>query len=113
MIDRLRLNPERVAAIAEGIRQVAALPDPVGEVLEEWERPNGMRIEKRRVPIGVIGIIYESRPNVTSDAAVLCFKSSNATILRGGSEAFHSNTAIAAALQAGGQRPGCPSTAFS
>jgi glutamate-5-semialdehyde dehydrogenase len=108
MIDRLRLNPERVAAIADGIRQVATLPDPVGEILEGWGRPNGMRIEKKRVPIGVIGIIYESRPNVTSDAAVLCFKASNATILRGGSEAFHSNTAIAAALQEGGASAGLP-----
>ncbi|MGK0187892.1 MAG: glutamate-5-semialdehyde dehydrogenase [Verrucomicrobiales bacterium] len=108
MLDRLRLDPQRVAAIADGIRQVVALPDPVGEILEEWDRPNGMRIQKKRVPIGVIGIIYESRPNVTSDAAVLCFKTSNATILRGGSEAIHSNTAIAAALQEGGMRAGLP-----
>lgn len=108
MLDRLRLDSKRVAAIADGIRQVASLPDPVGEILEEWDRPNGMRIQKKRVPIGVIGIIYESRPNVTSDAAVLCFKTSNATILRGGSEAFHSNTAIATALQEGGMRAGLP-----
>ena len=108
MLDRLRLDSKRVAAIADGIRQVAALPDPVGEILDEWDRPNGMRIQKKRVPIGVIGIIYESRPNVTSDAAVLCFKTSNATILRGGSEAFHSNTAIANALQEGGMRAGLP-----
>ena len=108
MLDRLRLDSKRVMAIADGIRQVVALPDPVGEILEEWDRPNGMRIQKKRVPIGVIGIIYESRPNVTSDAAVLCFKTSNATILRGGSEAFHSNTAIAAALQEGGMRAGLP-----
>ena len=108
MLDRLRLDSKRVAAIADGIRQVASLPDPVGEILEEWERPNGMRIQKKRVPIGVIGIIYESRPNVTSDAAVLCLKASNATILRGGSEAFHSNTAITRALQEGGMRSGLP-----
>lgn len=108
MLDRLRLDAKRVAAIAGGIRQVATLPDPVGEILDEWRRPNGMSIQKKRVPIGVIGIIYESRPNVTSDAAVLCFKASNATILRGGSEAFHSNTAIAAALQEGGARAGLP-----
>lgn len=108
MIDRLTLNPKRLAAMARGVREVADLPDPVGEELTAWTRPNGLRIRKVRVPIGVIGIIYESRPNVTSDAAVLCFKSGNATILRGGSEAFHSNTAIAAALQAGGETAGLP-----
>ena len=84
MIDRLRLNPERIAAIAEGIREVASLHDPVGEVIREWTRPNGIHIQTRRTPIGVIGIIFESRPNVTADAAVLCFKTGNATILRGG-----------------------------
>src|SRR4029077_5808639 len=93
---------------AEGILQVAALPDPVGEVLREWTRPNGIRISKVRVPIGVIGIIYESRPNVTSDAAVLCTKAGNATILRGGSESIHSNVAIAEALQRGGAKGGLP-----
>ncbi len=108
MIDRLRLDSGRVAAIADGIRQVAALPDPVGEILDERERPNGLRIQQKRVPIGVIGIIYESRPNVTSDAAVLCFKTGNATILRGGKEAIHSNRAIATALQAGGSAKGLP-----
>ncbi len=108
MMDRLMLNPVRIEAMAAGVREVAELPDPVGEELDAWERPNGLRIRKVRVPIGVIGIIYESRPNVTSDAAVLCFKSGNATILRGGSEAFHSNTAIAAALQAGGEPAGLP-----
>ena len=97
MLDRLRLDEARVEAMATGIDQVAALPDPVGLVMEAWERPNGMRIEQVRVPIGTIGIIYESRPNVTADAAVLCFKTGNATILRGGSEAIHSNLAIAAA----------------
>ena len=108
MLDRLMLNPARVAAMAQGVREVVDLPDPVGEELAAWTRPNGLQIRKVRVPIGVIGIIYESRPNVTSDAAVLCFKSGNATILRGGSEAFHSNTAIAAALQAGGEPVGLP-----
>lgn len=98
MLDRLKLDDSRIEAMAAGIEHVATLPDPVGRVLEEWQRPNGMVIEKVRVPIGTIGIIYESRPNVTADAAVLCFKSGNATILRGGSEAIHSNRAIAAAL---------------
>ena len=82
MIDRLRLDQKRVEAIADGIRQVATLPDPVGEVMDEWNRPNGIMIKQIRVPMGVIGIIYESRPNVTSDAAVLCLKTGNATILR-------------------------------
>ena len=102
MLDRLRLDEARVEAMATGIDQVAALPDPVGLVMEAWERPNGMRIEQVRVPIGTIGIIYESRPNVTADAAVLCFKTGNATILRGGSEAIHSNLTIAAALGTAG-----------
>ncbi|MGL5019245.1 MAG: glutamate-5-semialdehyde dehydrogenase [Luteolibacter sp.] len=103
MLDRLMLDEKRIEAMAAGIDQVATLPDPVGQVLDAWERPNGIRIEQIRVPIGTIGIIYESRPNVTADAAVLCFKTGNATILRGGSEAIHSNRAIAAALaQAGG-----------
>ena len=98
MLDRLRLDATRIEAMAAGIDQVATLPDPVGRVMESWERPNGIQIEQVRVPIGTIGIIYESRPNVTADAAVLCFKTGNATILRGGSEAIHSNRAIAAAL---------------
>jgi glutamate-5-semialdehyde dehydrogenase len=98
MLDRLRLDESRIEAMAAGIEQVAALPDPVGQVMEKWTRPNGIEIEQVRVPIGTIGIIYESRPNVTADAAVLCFKTGNATILRGGSEAIHSNVAIAAAL---------------
>ena len=103
MLDRLMLNDERIEAMATGIEQVAALPDPTGEIMDAWERPNGIRISQTRVPIGTIGIIYESRPNVTADAAVLCFKTGNATILRGGSEAIHSNVAIAAALaKAGG-----------
>ncbi len=108
MIDRLTLNKERVEAMADGIRDVAALPDPVGEVIREWTSPNDLQISKVRVPIGVVGIIYESRPNVTSDAAVLCTKTGNATILRGGSESIHSNLAIAAALQEGGARAGLP-----
>lgn len=112
MLDRLRLDEKKIEAIAGGIEQVAALPDPVGQVMEQWTRPNGMRLEQVRVPIGTIGIIYESRPNVTSDAAVLCFKTGNATILRGGSEAIHSNQAIAAALQSGGGRAGLPAHAI-
>ena len=108
MIDRLTLDPKRLQAIAEAVREVATLPDPVGELLSEWTRPNGLRIRKIRVPIGVIGIIFESRPNVTTDAASLCFKTGNATILRGGSEAIDSNRALAAALQAGGERAGLP-----
>ena len=98
MLDRLMLNDARIEAMAAGIDQVATLPDPVGQTLDAWERPNGIRIEQIRVPIGTIGIIYESRPNVTADAAVLRFKTGNATILRGGSEAIHSNLAIAEAL---------------
>ena len=108
MIDRLTLDTKRLAAMANGIRDVVELPDPVGEVIREWTRPNGLRISKVRVPIGVIGIIYESRPNVTSDATVLCTKTGNATILRGGSEAIHSNGAIAAALSVGAVRAGLP-----
>jgi len=108
MIDRLTLNPKRVKAMADGIRQVAALPDPVGENLRDWTRPNGIHITKVRVPIGVVGIIYESRPNVTSDAAVLCTKTGNATILRGGSESIDSNLAIANALQHGLAKAGLP-----
>ncbi len=108
MVDRLRLTPKSLEGIAAAIEQVAELPDPVGEVLSEWTRPNGLHMSKMRVPIGVIGIIFESRPNVTSDSAVLCMKTGNATILRGGSEAIHSNKALAAALQAGGERAGLP-----
>jgi glutamate-5-semialdehyde dehydrogenase len=94
--------------MANGIREVVALHDPTGEILREWTRPNGLRLVKKRTPIGVIGIIFESRPNVTADAAVLCFKTGNATILRGGKEAIHSNRAIAAALQEGGAPAGLP-----
>jgi glutamate-5-semialdehyde dehydrogenase len=108
MMERLALSPKRVQAMADGVRQVAALEDPVGTVMKEWTRPNGLRISKVRVPIGVIGIIYESRPNVTCDAAVLCTKTGNATILRGGSESIQSNLAIAEALQAGAAEAGLP-----
>ena len=102
MLDRLMLDESRIEAMASGIDQVATLPDPVGQIMDSWTRPNGIHIEQTRVPIGTIGIIYESRPNVTADAAVLCFKTGNATILRGGSEAIHSNRAIAAALATAG-----------
>ena len=112
MLDRLTLNPQRLEAMAEGILQVASLPDPVGEIIREWTPPNGVRIRKVRVPIGVIGIVYESRPNVTSDAAVLCTKTGNATILRGGSESIHSNKAIAAALSKGCAAAGLPADAI-
>lgn len=98
MIERLTLNPSRIAGMAEGLRQIASLPDPIGEVIDGWKRPNGLEIRRVRTPIGVIGIIYESRPNVTADAAGLCLKSGNACILRGGSEALNSNTAITNAL---------------
>ncbi|MEM9282868.1 MAG: glutamate-5-semialdehyde dehydrogenase [Verrucomicrobiota bacterium] len=108
MKDRLRLDHDRVVAMADGIREVATLHDPSGELIREWERPNGLVMQKKRTPIGTIGIIYESRPNVTADAAVLCFKTGNATILRGGKEAIHSNRAIAAALQEGGEAAGLP-----
>lgn len=112
MIDRLTLNPKRLQAMADGVRQVAALPDPVGATITQWTRPNGLEITKRRVPIGVVGIIYESRPNVTSDAAVLCTKTGNATILRGGSESINSNIAIAAALSRGCAKAGLPADAI-
>jgi glutamate-5-semialdehyde dehydrogenase len=108
MIDRLKLDEKRIHGMADGIRQVAALEDPVGKVIAEWIRPNGLHISKVRVPIGVIGIIYESRPNVTSDAAVLCTKTGNAVILRGGSESIRSNSAIAEALRAGAGSAGLP-----
>lgn len=111
MLDRLRLNEAGVEAMAAGVSQVAGLPDPVGEELASWTRPNGMKIRKVRVPIGVIGIVYESRPNVTCDAAVLCLKSGNATILRGGSEAIHSNRVIAKILQKAGEQHGLPTGA--
>ena len=108
MLDRLALNPSRIAAMAEGIRQVAALPDPVGRVRERVERPNGMVIDRVGVPMGVVAIIYESRPNVTSDAAALALKSGNACVLRGGKEAFRSANAIVKALQDGLEAVGMP-----
>jgi len=113
MIDRLTLNPERVKAMADGLREVAALPDPVGEVLRMWRRPNGMEVGRMRVPIGLIGIIYESRPNVTADTAALCLKSGNGVILRGGSEAVHSNNAIVKVLSRAGAEAGIPEGAVS
>ena len=108
MLDRLQLTDARIDAMIKGIRDVVALKDPVGQCISRWMRPNGLEIKKIRVPIGVIAIIYESRPNVTADAAVLCLKASNAVILRGGSEAVHSNRAIADALQNGGAKKGLP-----
>ncbi len=113
MIDRLTLNAERIKAMADGLREVAALPDPVGEVLGIRRRPNGMEVGKMRVPIGLIGIIYESRPNVTADSAALCLKSGNGVILRGGSEAVHSNTAIVEVLSWAGADAGIPEGAVS
>ena len=108
LLDRLELNPERIAAMAEGLRQVAALADPVGEITDMNYRPSGIQVGKMRVPLGVIGIIYESRPNVTADAAGLCLKSGNAAILRGGSEALHSNQAIADCIHEGLMAAGLP-----
>ncbi|HYQ48634.1 MAG TPA: glutamate-5-semialdehyde dehydrogenase [Thermodesulfovibrionales bacterium] len=106
MIDRLALTDKRIGEMAQGLREVAALPDPVGEVLRMWQRPNGMTVGRMRVPIGVIGIIYESRPNVTADATSLCLKAGNAVILRGGSEAVHSNKAIVKILREAARRQG-------
>jgi glutamate-5-semialdehyde dehydrogenase len=112
LLDRLRLDEGRLAGIAEALDQVAALPDPVGEVISASERPNGLRLSRVRVPIGLIGIIYESRPNVTADAAALCLRSGNAVLLRGGTEALHSNRAIRAALAAGLESVGIPAAAI-
>jgi glutamate-5-semialdehyde dehydrogenase len=108
IIDRLRLSDARIASMAGGLRQVASLADPVGEVVEGWVRPNGIRIEKVRVPLGVVAIVYENRPNVTSDAAALCLKSGNAAFLRGSSGALASNQAIAAVLREGFAKAGLP-----
>ncbi len=110
-IERLTLNPARLALLAESVRQVVALPDPVGELLDETTRPNGLRIRRVRVPIGVIGIIYEARPNVTIDCAILCLKSGNAAILRGGKEIFHTNTALAALITQALEHAGIPGDA--
>ncbi|MEH6562921.1 MAG: gamma-glutamyl-phosphate reductase, partial [Marinobacter sp.] len=101
MLDRLELTPARIDAMIEGLRQVASLPDPIGAITDMTYRPSGIQVGKMRVPLGVIGIIYESRPNVTVEAASLCLKSGNATILRGGSESLHSNQAIALCLARG------------
>jgi len=111
-LDRLMLDDKRVGAMAAGIEVVRALPDPVGKVTESWTRPNGMTIERVRVPLGVIGVIYESRPNVTADAGVLCLKAGNAVILRGGSESYRSARAIHAALAAGLRQAGLPEAAI-
>lgn len=111
MIDRLRLTPERLEKVANGLREVAALTDPVGEVVRMWTRPNGLRVGKMRIPLGVIGIIYESRPNVTADAAGLCIKSGNAVILRGGSETIRSNIAVGEILRGALKENGLPEDA--
>jgi glutamate-5-semialdehyde dehydrogenase len=111
MLDRLLLNDERIEAMAKGIEDVVALQDPVGQTITEWDRPNGLHIERVRVPLGVIGIIYESRPNVTADASALCVKSGNAVILRGGSESFHSSSAIYRCMAQGLRDAGLPEAA--
>ncbi|MDH5483778.1 MAG: glutamate-5-semialdehyde dehydrogenase [Gammaproteobacteria bacterium] len=111
MLDRLALDDARIAGMSEGLRQIASLPDPVGEISDMAYRPSGIQVGKMRVPLGVIGIIYESRPNVTADAAGLCLKSGNATILRGGSEAIHSNQAVAACIRQGLVEAGLPAEA--
>lgn len=112
LIDRLRLDEKRIKAMAQGLKDIAALKDPVGNIEEMWKRPNGLQIGKMRVPIGVIGIVYESRPNVTADAAGLCLKSGNAVILRGGSDAINSNIAIASILAEAALRSGIPEGAI-
>ena len=111
MLDRLALDEERLEGVAAGVEAVASLPDPVGEIIDNSERPNGLKLSRVRVPIGTIGIIYESRPNVTADAAALCVRAGNAALLRGGSEAVHSNRAILAALTAGLEEGGVPAEA--
>ncbi len=111
MLDRLLLTEARIEGICDGLRAVAAQDDPVGKVIDAWERPNGLKIERVRTPLGVVGVIYESRPNVTADAGALCLKSGNAVILRGGSESFHSSRAIHAALQEGLRAAGLPEDA--
>jgi glutamate-5-semialdehyde dehydrogenase len=113
MVDRLRLTGKRITEMADGIREVAKLPDPLGEMPKMWTRPNGMQVGRVRVPIGVIGIIYESRPNVTADSSALCLKSGNACVLRGGSEAIHSNAAIATVLSEAAEKSGVPPGAIS
>lgn len=111
-LDRLTLTPARIEGIAAAIEEIAALPDPVGTVISAWDRPNGLHLERVRTPLGVIGVIYESRPNVTADAGALCLKAGNAVILRGGSDSFHSSTAIHAALADGLEAAGLPADAI-
>jgi glutamate-5-semialdehyde dehydrogenase len=113
MADRLRLTPDRIKAMADGIREIVKLPDPLGSMPTMWTRPNGMQVGRVRVPIGVIGIIYESRPNVTADSAALCLKSGNVCVLRGGSEAIHSNMAIATILAEAAEKADVPAGAIS
>ena len=112
MLDRLSLDEKRIAAIAKGLTDIIALPDPIGVITDAWERPNGLKIERRRTPLGVIGVIYESRPNVTADAGALCLKAGNAAILRGGSESFHSSGAILDCLAEGLREAGLPIAAI-
>ncbi len=112
-IDRLTLNEERIRGMADGLREVAALPDPVGEIERMWRRPNGLQIGRMRVPLGVVGIIYEGRPNVTADAAGLCLKAGNAVVLRGSSSAIHSNKAIARILSEAAEKAGLPAGAIN
>ena len=112
MLDRLMLDKDRIEAMAKGLEEVAALKDPVGAITDQWKRPNGLHIERWRVPLGVIGVIYESRPNVTADAGALCLKAGNAAILRGGSESFHTSTAILDSLQTGLTQANLPKTSI-
>ncbi|MCG7504150.1 glutamate-5-semialdehyde dehydrogenase [Mesorhizobium retamae] len=111
-MDRLKLNPARIGAMSDGIREIAALKDPVGDVIAEWDRPNGLNIERVRTPLGVIGVIYESRPNVTADAGALCLKAGNAVVLRGGSDSINSSAAIHACLVEGLKAAGLPEDAI-
>src|SRR5206468_9502016 len=112
-LDRLKLDEKRVEAMAGAVEDIAALPDPVGRVLATFERPNGLKIERVATPLGVVGVIYESRPNVTADAGALCLKSGNAVVLRGGSDSFHSAAAIHACLVAGLVEAGLPEAAIA
>ena len=112
MLDRLMMNADRVKAMADGVRAVAAQDDPVGAVMAEWDQPSGLHIKRVRTPLGVVGVIYESRPNVTADAGALCLKAGNAVILRGGSESFHTSGAIHACLVAGLRTAGLPDEAI-
>src|SRR4029077_3298491 len=108
LLDRLMLNEARIEGMAQGLSEIAALPDPIGEVVREWTRPNGIRIKQVTVPLGVVGMIYEARPNVTAEAAGLCLKSGNAVILRGGSEAFHSNSILVDLISEAAAKTGIP-----